>query len=69
MPESFWAGDREQYAASLRANIGMYSPDGLMAPDGPPNVLKTLSLVDEKIADAGIDLTETYDNRFSQNVR
>src|SRR5215813_1923266 len=35
MPESFWAGDRNQYAASLRANIGMYSPDGLMPLDGP----------------------------------
>src|SRR5437773_9179924 len=52
MPESFWAGDRNQYIASLRSNVGMYSPDGLMPPDGPPNVLKTLSLVDEKVAGA-----------------
>ena len=64
MPESFWAGDRNQYIASLRANLAMYSPDGLMPSDGPPNVLKTLSLVDEKVAGAKIDLQQTYDNSF-----
>jgi NitT/TauT family transport system substrate-binding protein len=69
MPESFWAGERDQYIASLRANLSMYSPDGLMPLDGPPNVLKTLSLVDEKIAGANIDMKETYDNTFVENTR
>jgi NitT/TauT family transport system substrate-binding protein len=67
MPESFWGGDRDQYTASLRANVGMYSSDGLMPSDGPPNVLKTLSLVDEKVANSKIDLAETFDNTFAQN--
>src|SRR5262245_6054104 len=40
MPESFWGGNRDHYIASLRANLSMYSPDGLMPTDGPPNVLK-----------------------------
>jgi sulfonate transport system substrate-binding protein len=69
MPESFWGGDRRQYVESLRANVGMYSPDGVMPPDGPPNVLKTLSLVDEKIAAAGVDLQGTYDNSYVLKVR
>ena len=69
MPESFWAGDRDQYIASLRANLSMYSSDGLMPLDGPPNVLKTLSLVDEKIDGANIDMMQTYDNTFVQNAR
>jgi NitT/TauT family transport system substrate-binding protein len=69
MPESFWGGDRGQYTDSLRANLAMYSADGLMPSDGPPNVLKTLSLVDEKVANAKIDLGETYDNTFAQNTR
>jgi sulfonate transport system substrate-binding protein len=68
MPESFWAGDRAQYTESLRANIDMYSTDGLMPSEGPPNVLKTLSLVDERVAAAKIDLRETYDNSFAENV-
>jgi len=69
MPQSFWAGDRDQYIASLRANLTMYSPDGLMPVDGPPNVLKTLALVDEKIDDANIDMTQTYDNTFVHDAR
>ena len=69
MPETFWAGDRDQYIASLRGNLSMYSPDGLMPPEGPPNVLKTLSLVDERIPAAKVDLTQTYDNSFVQSVR
>jgi NitT/TauT family transport system substrate-binding protein len=69
MPESFWAGDRAQYTESLRANIDMYTTDGLMPSEGPPNVLKTLSLVDEKVAAAKIDLRETYENSFAENVK
>jgi sulfonate transport system substrate-binding protein len=68
MPESFWAGDREQYIVSLRANLSMYSADGLMPAEGPPNVLKTLSLVDQNISST-IDLQGTYDNSFVQAVK
>ena len=69
MPETFWGGDRIQYIASLRANLEMYSHDGVMPPDGPPNVLKTLSLVDEKVAGAKVNLQETYDNTFALKSR
>ncbi len=69
MPESFWGGDRDQYVASLRANVGLYSPDGLMPEDGPPNVLKTLSLVDATVANAQIDLKETYENGFVMKAK
>ena len=69
MPESFWAGNRDQYVASLRASLAMFSTDGLMPAEGPPNVLKTLTLVDERIAAAKIDLQGTYDNGFAQAVK
>src|SRR3989441_7537499 len=69
MPESFWAADRDRYVESLRANLSLYSPDGIMPESGPPNVLKSLSLVDGKIAEANVDLKETYDNRFVVNGR
>jgi len=49
---------------SLRANRSLYSPDGLMPEDGPPNVLRSLSLVDEKIANSKVNLKQTYDNTF-----
>src|ERR1051326_939697 len=67
VPASFWAGDRDGYVLSLRANIGLYSADGLMPEEGASNVLKSLSLVDTTIAQANIDLKETYDNRFVNN--
>jgi NitT/TauT family transport system substrate-binding protein len=69
MPESFWGGDRDQYIQSLQANTDMYSPDGVMPSDGPPNVLKTLSLVDEKIAGMKVDLRQTYDNLYVSKVQ
>jgi NitT/TauT family transport system substrate-binding protein len=69
MPEPFWGGDRDQYIQSLQANIGMYSADGKMPSDGPPNVLKTLSLVDEKIAGMKVDLQQTYDNLYVSKVQ
>ena len=69
MPESFWGGDRDQYVESLHANLDMYTSDGVMPSDGPPNVLKTLSLVDEKVAGSRVDLQGTYDNSFASKVR
>jgi NitT/TauT family transport system substrate-binding protein len=69
VPQSFWAGDRNQYISSLRANVALYSSDGIMPDDGPPNVLKSLSLVDQTIANAKIDLSQTYDNSFVAKVR
>ena len=46
----------------------MFSVDGVMPPDGPPNVLKTLALVDDKIAATQMDLNETYDTTFARSV-
>ncbi len=69
MPETFWGGDRDQYVESLHANLDMYTSDGVMPSDGPPNVLKTLSLVDEKVAGSRVDLQGTYDNSFASKVR
>jgi NitT/TauT family transport system substrate-binding protein len=68
MPPSFWAGDRDQYVSSLRANIGLYSDDGVLPEDGVANVLKSLLLVDASIAQAKIDLKQTYDNTFVEKA-
>src|SRR6266850_37989 len=68
VPESFWGGDRDHYVSSLRANLDLYSPDGVMPEDGALNVFKTLSLVDKTIAEAKIELTQTYDNSFVEKA-
>ena len=69
VPESFWAGDRDYYVSSLRANLGLYSTDGVMPEEGALNVFQTLSLVDKTIGEAKIELTQTYDNTFVGKVR
>src|SRR4029434_944127 len=68
VPESFLAGSRDRYVASLKANLGMFSPDGLMPPEGPANVLKTLQLVDPAITPEAADLTKTYDTSCAQKA-
>ncbi len=64
VPEFWVEGNRELYVEALEANLGMFSPDGLMPEDGPPNVLETLTLVDPTIDPRTIDLARTYDNRY-----
>jgi NitT/TauT family transport system substrate-binding protein len=64
VPESFVAGSKDRYVASLKANLGMFTQDGLMPAEGPPNVLKTLQLVDPRITPEVVDLEKTYDNSF-----
>ena len=68
MPRSFWGGDRDQYVSSLRANMDLYSSDGVVPEEGATNVLKSLSLVDTTIAQAKFDLTDTYDNSFVEKA-
>jgi NitT/TauT family transport system substrate-binding protein len=42
----------------------MYSPDGRFPESAPAKVLKVLSLFDQQVAGARIDLEKTYTNRF-----
>jgi len=69
MPEPFLAGDPDLYVASLEANLGMFSPDGLMPADGPANVLKTLGVLDPQITPDRIALEQTYDNGYAEKAR
>ena len=64
VPEFWVEGNRELYVEALEANLGMFSPDGRMPEDGPPNVLDTLTLVDPTLDPDAIDLLRTYDNSF-----
>jgi NitT/TauT family transport system substrate-binding protein len=69
VPESFWGGDRNYYVSSLRANLGLYSSDGVMPAEGALNVLQTLTLVDKTIAEANVEIAKTYDNSFVEKAR
>jgi NitT/TauT family transport system substrate-binding protein len=69
MPADYYGGDKATYVAALKANLPMFSGDGLMPSDGPADVLATLQLVDPKITPDKVDLKQTYDNSYAQNAK
>jgi NitT/TauT family transport system substrate-binding protein len=64
MPQDYWVGDKELYVKALEAGKGMYTPDGVMPPDGPETVLKVLSAFDKNVQGKQIDLKATYTTEF-----
>lgn len=64
LPAEFYQGNPAVYRKALESNLPSFSPDGLMPPDAPANVLKAMARFDPAIAAARIDMPATYDNRF-----
>jgi NitT/TauT family transport system substrate-binding protein len=64
LPADFHQGNPAVYRKALESNLPSFSPDGLMPPDAPGNVLKAMARFDAAIASARIDMGTTYDNRF-----
>ena len=62
-------GNKAAFAAVLKANLNMYSPDGVMPADGPDNVFKTVKIADPKTDWSTVDLKKTYDNSFVKAVK
>jgi len=68
IPESYFAGNKEIYLQGLASSFGTFSPDGRFSEAAPQKVLTVLSMFDEKVAQAKIDLSKTYTNRFVDNT-
>jgi NitT/TauT family transport system substrate-binding protein len=64
LPADFHQGNPAVYRKALEANLPSFSPDGLMSPGAPGNVLKAMARFDPAIASAKIDMGTTYDNQF-----
>jgi NitT/TauT family transport system substrate-binding protein len=64
MPEDLVGPDKELYLAALRNTIPMYSLTGRMDPKGAEAVLAVFSRSVPEIANANIDVTKTYTNKF-----
>jgi len=64
MPKVFRGDDDALYAESLRGSMPMFSPDGLMAPDGARTVQTLLAGSLDKVGKASIDLPKTFTNEF-----
>lgn len=65
MPAEYYAGSgKDLYTKMLAQSMEMFSPTGRFEESGPKNALKVLSLSSKEIADADIDLSKTYTNKF-----
>ncbi len=68
LPEEYFLGDRELYMNVLTRSLQMFSPTGRFSPGAPDRAYKVLSMFDEKVARANIDLSRTFTNRFVDRV-
>jgi len=64
MPPRLVGADKALYLAALKNTIPMYSTTGLMDPKGAAAVLAVFSQSVPEIANAHIDLSKTYTNKF-----
>ena len=64
VPADFYAGDKDLYIGALKANLGIFTPDGVMPKDGPPTVLSVLSLFNDNVKGKDIDVSKTFTTEF-----
>jgi NitT/TauT family transport system substrate-binding protein len=64
VPPDYFLGDRDLYLKALRANLLVYSKNGLITRQGMHSALAMLSAFDPELKDAKIDLDRTFDDRF-----
>ena len=67
MPASFRGDAPALYLEALQHSLPMYSPDGVMRPEGAEAVRKVLAVSIDKVRTAKFDLAETYTNEFIQS--
>lgn len=68
MPEDLVGSNKDLYLAALKNTLPMYSTDGLMDPKGAQAVLDVFSQSVPAIANAHVDLSKTYTNRFAEKA-
>jgi NitT/TauT family transport system substrate-binding protein len=64
VPEQYWLGDKALYTAAVKANLQVYSRDGIVSADSSGRAHSFLKQFDKEIASAKVDLGRTWDGRF-----
>ncbi len=65
VPPEYFGADKELYRSALAKNFGSYSKDGQFSMDAAERVMKVLKAFDGTVQQASIDLSRTFDNRFT----
>ena len=68
MPDDLVGNDKALYLAALKNTIPMYSNNGKMDPKGAQAVLDVFSQSVPEIANAKIDLSKTYTNKYVEQA-
>jgi NitT/TauT family transport system substrate-binding protein len=68
MPDDLVGNDKQLYLAALKNTIPMYSKTGAMDPKGAQAVLDVFSQSVPEIANARIDLSKTYSNKYVEQA-
>jgi NitT/TauT family transport system substrate-binding protein len=68
MPDELVGPDKALYLAALKNTLPMYSDTGRMDPKGAQAVLDVFSQSVPEVANAKIDLSKTYTNRFVEQA-
>jgi NitT/TauT family transport system substrate-binding protein len=68
MPDELVGNDKALYLAALKNTIPMYSTTGKMDPKGAQAVLDVFSQSVPEIANAKIDLSKTYTNKYVEQA-
>jgi NitT/TauT family transport system substrate-binding protein len=64
VPQEYWLGDKALYAAAVKANLQVYSRDGIVSAESQKRSLDFLRQFDKEIAAATVDPAKTWDDRF-----
>jgi NitT/TauT family transport system substrate-binding protein len=64
VPQDYWLGDKALYTAAVKANMQVYSQDGVVSAESRQRSLDFLKQFDKEIAGATIDSAKTWDDRF-----
>ncbi|MCK1358486.1 ABC transporter substrate-binding protein [Bradyrhizobium sp. 199] len=69
MPEETVGKNKDLYLAALKNTIPMYSETGKMDPKGADAVLAVFSVSSPEVANAKIDVSKTFTNKFVEQAR
>jgi sulfonate transport system substrate-binding protein len=64
VPQEYWLGDKALYLAAVKANLQVYSRDGIVTADSQKRSLDFLKQFDKEIAGATVDPAKTWDDTF-----
>ena len=68
MPDEIVGADKALYLAALKNTLPMFSTTGKMDPKGAEAVLAVFSQSSPEVANAKIDLSKTYTNKFVEQA-